>query len=308
MKNKSKVRVYALAFLAKIPDADPAMPIYLGLDDITFKGAREIPFHFVEPIMYKLPEFKPYIPQKHYDTGNIFELSGYWHLNARKVTLQITSYVNRKNILYSGELYKEKNKWKSKRIILSFPNGIYLGKLIAYKDNKELSETEFTIHIAPKNIGGDHPRLLFNSEKLMQIKEHLKNKAFTTVNDSIMVRSIRLRNETPLNSLVFDLDQFPDKNWLPSWDEFGAHIYNTGPALEWNAFAFAFDKDTIAGEYVKNVLVKLSKWPIWTSPWLIRHGIYDDHRMGTWSTNVALAYDLTYNIMSPNERTLIRKA
>lgn len=306
--DKDKIRIYALAFLAKISDADPSMVDYLGLDDITFKGAREVPFHFMEPEMYKLPEFKPYIPKRPYHSGDIFKLSGNYPVSAKKVVLIISPYVNEKEIAYKADLKKEKGQWLLKPVKLSFPDGLYLGKLIAYNGNVVISETEFTIHIAPKNLGGVHPRLLFNNSRLSAIQQQIKDKAFSSVNDSILAGAVRSRKEIPVNSLVFDLDQFPDKGWLPSWTAFGDHIYNTGVALRWNAFTYAFDGDTVAGEYVKNILLKLSSWPVWTSPWLIRHGIYDDHRMGTWSTDVALAYDLTYHLMSPEERTRIREA
>lgn len=302
-----RIKIYALAFLAKIPEADPAMPIYMGLDDITFKGAREIPFHFIEPVVYKLPEFQPYISQRPYNKEDTFRLSGEWPVEAKRVELKISSYTDSK-IIYTATLHREKDRWVLKPVKLSFPEGLYLGKLIAYKGSAELSETKFTIHISPKNIGGNHPRLLFNSQELSLIKERLKSDSFQSVNDSIMARAIRLRNEIPLSSIIFNLDQFPDKKWLPSWNAFGDHIYNTGDALRWNAFAYAFDGDTTAGNYARDILLKLSTWPTWTSPWLIRHGIYDDHRMGTWSSDVALAYDLTYHLMTPDENAVIRKA
>lgn len=305
---KNKIRIYALAFLAKIPNADPAMPVYLGLDDINFKGAREIPFDFMEPAMYKLPEFEPYIPKHPYYKDDIFKLNGSWPVHAQKVVLTISPYTNRGKIIYKNDLEKERDQWELKPIKLSYPEGLYLGTIRAYQGNEELSSTEFTIHISPKNIGGIHPRLLFNDSKLAEIREQLRQKDFSPVNDSIINWALQQRNEVPVKSLVFDLDQFPDKNWLPSWTTFGDHIYNTGTAIRWNAFAYAFDRDTIAGDYVKNVLVKLSAWPMWTSPWLIKHGIYDDHRMGTWSTDVALAYDLTYPLMTQEERTKIREA
>ena len=90
----AKVKIYALAFLTKIPNADPAMPIYLGLDDITFKGGRATAFQFAEPAMYKLPEFEPYIPKNHYQEGDVFNLSGRWPLLAKRVKLEIVSYTD----------------------------------------------------------------------------------------------------------------------------------------------------------------------------------------------------------------------
>lgn len=306
--SKKRVRIYALAFLAKIPKADPAMPIYLGLDDITFHGEHSTPFKFIEPDIYKLPEFKPYIPQKDYHTGDSFKLRGTWDVKAKKVRISIVSYTNKNKSYYKGRLFKRDGMWVLKPLKLSFPDGLYLGRLTAYDGSIRLSETEFTIFIVPSNMKGEHPRLLFDTSKEVRMKKRFDEKRFQTVYKNIEVNAQKLRKEIPLKSLVFDLDQFPVKHWLPSWDAFGRHIYNTGPALKWNALAYTFHNDTTAGEYAKNMLLKLSGWPIWVAPWLIKHGIYDDHRMGTWSHRVALAYDLTYNLMTPDERQKVRNA
>lgn len=304
----NKVKIYALAFLAKIPEADPAMPIYLGVDDITFNGARATAFQFAEPAMYKLPEFEPYIPKKHYDIGDIFNLSGSWPVGAKKVRITILKYTDRKKFVYSGELNKKGDKWVLKPLRLSFSDGLYLGKLVAYNGSEQLSETEFTIHIAPKGIAGEHPRLLFNNDKKKLMEDRFKEKRFQAVYDDIQNNAKSEREKIPLKSLIYDLDQFPDENWLPSWEAFGLHIYDTGPALKWNALAYAFHGDTAAGEYAKSALIKLAGWPTWESPWLIKRGRFSDHRMGTWSHRVALAYDLTYNLMTPDQRTEVRKA
>ena len=56
------IKVNALAVLAKFPGGDPAMPLYFGLDDVVFEGARPAHFQFAEPKMHKLSEWKPYIP------------------------------------------------------------------------------------------------------------------------------------------------------------------------------------------------------------------------------------------------------
>ncbi|HEX5555794.1 MAG TPA: heparinase II/III family protein [Chitinophagaceae bacterium] len=305
---KKRLKIYALAFLAEIPGADPAMPVYLGVDDISFNGARMTAFKFAEPAMYKLPAFEPYIPQNHYYTGDTFKLSGRWPVGADKVSIEITRYTDRDSSIYNGQLNKRGDQWALKPLKLSFPEGLYLGKLVAYKNSAPLSETEFTIHIAPRNMAGKHPRLLFDSEKKKWMEGRFKEKRFQTVYKNILQNAKEQREKVPLKSLLYDLDQFPDENWLPSWEAFGTHIYDTGPALQWNALAYAFNGDTVAGKYAKDILVKLAGWPTWISPWMIKRGRFSEHRMGTWSHRVALAYDLTYNLMTPEEGKEIRKA
>ncbi|MFC1538989.1 heparinase II/III family protein [Candidatus Latescibacterota bacterium] len=308
LAGKDRIKVNALAVLAKLPDADPAMPFYLGLDDITFKGARAMAFKFSEPAVYKLSEWKPYIPQKHYYRGDIFTLKGLWPLDASKVTLKLASLTDKKNILLTTNLKKQDSQWVLEKLPLKYPDGLYLGTLEAFKGNEMLSSTEFTIHIAPENIGGKHPRLWFDSETKKRVDERLKSERFKSVYDQIVSNAARRRKNVPVESLIFDLDQFPDETWLPTWSAWGSHIYPTGDAVYWNALAYSFLGDREAGEYVRDVLLKLAKYDNWTHPWQTNRGRFSEHRSGAWAHSLAIAYDLVYDVMNENERILIRKA
>ena len=258
LAGRDRIKVNALAVLAKIPDADPAMPIYLGLDDVTFKGARAMAFQFAEPGMYKLSEWKPYIPKKHYFRGDTFTLTGKWPLDAGRVELTIASFTDPSKTFRTANLKKRGDMWLLKPFSLSYDNGLYLNTLRAYKGKELLSETEFTMHIAPKNIGGVHPRLWFDSGTIKQVESRLKSDKYRKVFDSISENAASQRERVPIENLVFDLDQFPDENWLPTWSAWGSHIYPTGDALYWNSLAYVFHGDRTAGEYAKELLVKLS--------------------------------------------------
>ncbi|WP_257657129.1 heparinase II/III domain-containing protein [Parapedobacter lycopersici] len=305
---KDRVKINALAFLTKFPDADPDMPIYLGLDDITFKGARVAAFQFNEPEVVKLPEFKPYIPKKHYYAGDEFQLKGTWVTDADKVTLRIAPYFDQNNTVYEGNLSNQSATWATKGIKLAFPEGLYLATLTARKGNKQLANTVFTIHIAPKAIGGQHPRLLFDAEGKEKIAQRFQDERYQQVYDDILVQAKKQREDIPAESLIYDLDQFPDENWLPTWAAWGSRIYHTGEALRLNARAYAFHHDTEAGNYVKAVLLRLAAWPDWTHPWQTKRGRFSEHRTGSWSHRLAEAYDLVYDFMSEDERLKIREA
>jgi hypothetical protein len=305
---KRQVKVYALAVLAKVPQADPDMPIYLALDDISFTGARTVNFRFDLPVMSKLPEFEEYIPLQPYHTGDSFRLKGRWAAGVEKVSLNIVNLTDERRVLFHGDLGGEKGGWVLKPLKLAFPQGLYKGKLVAYKGSAVIAETSFTIHIAAALSAGEHPRLLFDKAGEARLKERFKEPGLQGLYDGLLKDAKVQREKVPVARLRYDLDQFPDEDWLPTWSAFGEHIYSTGPALKLNAMAYAFSGDTVAGNYVKDVLVKLSGWPQWVSPWMIKRGRYDDHRMGTWSHEVALAYDLIYPLMRSQEAASVRKA
>lgn len=306
--NGKQIKIYALAFLTQFPMADPDMPLYLGLDDITFKGAREAAFRFVQPEVVKLPEFKPYIPKQHYFPGDEFQLRGSWIAEAEKVVMRITPYFDRQHKLYEENLSKERAGWASKKIKLRFSEGLYFATLTAYQGKSQIAHTVFTIHIAPRDIRGKHPRLLFDNAGKEKLIERFRQEPFENVYQNILTQAKNYRETVPVSSLVYDLDQFPDENWLPTWDAWGSRIYPSGEALRWNARAYAFHHDTTAGRYVKEVLMKLAAWPDWTHPWQTKRGRFSEHRTGSWAHRLAEAYDLVYPFMTEEERLTIRKA
>ncbi len=308
---RDRVRVNALAMLAKCPKADPNMPFFFGLDDVSFKGARAAAFQFTEPAVHKLPEWNPYIPKKPYVKGDTFTLRGTWPVDATRVELSVSPYTDRSKTVFSGTLKKQGTEWALAPLSLSWPENLYLATLRAYKDEKktsnQLSETTFTIHVAPKGIGGKHPRLWFDAAGKTALENRLKSDRFKNVYDDLSKNAASQRQRMPLSKLAYDLDQYPDEDWLPTWSESGAKILPTGDAVHANGLAYAFKGDREAGEYAKNVLLKLADYPTWTHPWQIKRGRWADHRSGAWAHRLAMGYDLVYDLMSEPERVKVRK-
>jgi hypothetical protein len=312
LMGRNRIKVNALAVLAKIPAADPFMPIYLGLDDITFKGVRAAHFQFTTPKIYKLSEWMPYIPAKHYYQGETFTLEGSWKLNANRVSLDINSFTNPSDNVFSTNLMKSGNQWK-KSFNLSFLEGLYLATLKAYNSNKELSETQFTIYIAPNNIGGSHPRLWFNDQKLEWIKKRLNSERFKTVREDILNNAKEAREKHPVASIVFEMDQLPDDeeligNVFRSVYPWYAQIRPWRDGVSYNALAYGLLDDKQAGEYAKQLMLKVSEFPFWVHPWFQKRGRHIYYPVGEFGMDMALGYDLVYDLMSEKERKIVRDA
>jgi len=305
---KKRIKVNALAVLAKMPVADPAMPFYLGLDDVEFQGASAVPFQFTVPEMTKLTEWKPYIPTKHYHRGDTFTLSGKWNLEADHVTLTIASFTDTSETVLSTRLEKSGDGWSLEPLTLDFPEGLYTGRLSAYNGRNMIGKTEFTVHVAPSDMGGKHPRLWFDSDTKKEIEARLKSDRFAHIYNSLIEDAAQQRKEVPVDSLVFDLDQFPDEDWLASWGAWGSRLYGTAESLYMNALSYTFHGDRTAGEYCRGVLLKLASFDNWKHPWQTKRGRFTEHRSGWWAHRLALAYDLTYDLMSEDDRAVIRKA
>ena len=302
------IKVNDLAVLTKFPKADPAMPIYLGLDDIVFKGARTKHFKFNEPDMYKLPEWKPYIPKKQYAKDEIFNLSGYWGLDADQVKLEISPFTERSKKIVEKKLQKDKNKWFTKGIKLSFKAGLYLATLTAYQGKNKLADMEFTIYIAPENIGNQHPRLWFDQKKEEKIIARLHSEKFKSVKEHILSAAEKSREELPVENVIFDIDQFNDEIWLPTISAYFNRLKSWGGGVFKNALAYKLLKDAEAGKYAKELLVKVCKFPGWLHPWMAKRRRHIYYPVGIMAMDFAIGYDLCYDLFNENERTIIRQA
>src|SRR5690606_41664736 len=128
-----------------------------------------------------------------------------------------------------------------------------------------------------EEIAGNHPRLLYDEDKKKWIEERFKQEKFENVYENILINANREREQIPVESLIFDLDQFPDEVWLPTWAAWGSRIYHTAEALRWNAMAYTFHGDKEAGIYAKDVMLKLAEWPNWTHPWQTKRGRFSEH-------------------------------
>ena len=117
------------------------------------------------------------------------------------------------------------------------------------------------------------------------------------------------RERTPVEDVIFDIDQFPDENWIPtlrSWSWGKIHIWRAG--VFYNALAYAFNGDIEAGTYTKDLMLKISKFPYWLHPWMIKRGRNIYYPVGELGMDLALGYDLFYDLLDENERKIIRSA
>lgn len=301
------IKVNALAVLAKIPHADPAMPIYLGLDDIVFKGARTVHFQFIEPEMYKLSEWKSYIPKKHYKKNDEFTLSGRLPFQVDRVSVRIVPFTNRTEILGEHYLIRENDTWFFK-IKLPYPEGMYLATLSAYRGEIKVSETEFTIYIAPENIGGNHPRLWFDDAGEKRIKTLLQNERFAQLKETILAYAKESRVNLPVESLIFDIDQFPEDDWLPTLGGWINRISVWRNGIYYNSLAYKLLGDSEAGVYAKSLFLQLCRFPTWLHPWMKKRGRHIYYPIGELGMDMAIGFDLIYDILNEDERNVIRSA
>jgi len=305
------IKVNALAVLAKFPAADPAMPIYFGLDDVVFDGARPAEFQFAEPKMHKLSEWKPYIPDGHYKKGDILTLKGKWPFAADRVDLAVKDFTGRSKVALNAALRSRAGDWTG-TLKLNLPEGLYLATLTAFAGKDKVAATEFTVFIDPPGVAGVHPRLRYTAATLGAMKARLAEERFKSVREDLAKRAKDSREASPVDKLVFDVDCFPQDEplignvpvSLPGWS--GGRLRFWRNSLNANGLAYSLLGDEEAGKYVKDYVVRLCQFPFWLHPWFETRGQHTYYPVGELTMEVAFVYDSVYSLMSEAERKIVR--
>ncbi len=306
------IKVNALAVLAKFPNADPSLPIFLGLDDVVFQGWREARFRFAEPRMLWLSEWKPGIPEKHFARGDFLTVRGTYPFAAGRIDLEIGTLAGGAKPLLRSQLRRKGGEWWLDKLPLSLPEGLYLARLIVREGQETLSTTEFTIFVLPKNMSPKHPRLWFDNKKLARIQSWLKEARFQSLLTVLERNARECRDKYPLDKFIFDIDNFSDDEPLLGnvprsiypWYE---RINPWRNCLQANTFALAFLDDREAGTYAKALLLRLSGFPRFLHPWFENRGQHIYYPVGELAMDMALAYDILYGSMNEDERRLVRQ-
>jgi hypothetical protein len=305
------IRVWGLAVLAKIPLADPATPIYFGLDDIVIDGARTPEFRFIEPAVDKLREWKPFIARRHYRRGESLRIRGEWPVEADRVSLRLVDFTRPDKTLLESGLKKSGGEWQHPPLRLDWPEGFYVAELCAYQKLEKIAATELSIFIAPQDLAGRHPRLWFDSQGLECVQAHLREDRFKSLADDIRRSAAEARKNLPLDTVVFDIDVFPKDE--PLLGNVPRSIYPWFERIRpWragshaNSLAFALLGDQEAGRYAKELIVRLCGFPAWLHPWFESRGQHIYYPVGELGMDVALAYDLVYDLLSESERKVVR--
>ncbi|MGQ9673126.1 MAG: heparinase II/III domain-containing protein [Candidatus Aminicenantales bacterium] len=311
MDKDKGLRPTAVAITVRILKADPSCPIHFGLDDIQVCALRPKSFSFLEPEVTLLGEWQERIARRHLRPGETFRLRGTFGFEPDRASLIISEFTDRNYIVLTGQLKRDKQGvWKSEEIFVSekrWPPGLYLGTITAWIKDEIVSETKFTLFVVPVPGKSFHPRLLFSPTELGRFRERLLSPRFKSVLDRFLSRARSYREQINPEKLVFDINQFPDRDWLaslPAW--YRDRLMAFREALFTNAIAHLSGRDEEAGGFIQKLLLELAAWPQWNHPWMEARGFHTYYPVGEFAEAFAVAYDAVYEILSEEERQAVR--
>ncbi len=311
LENRRQIEMSALVIQVKIPDADTDIPDYLGIDDITVEGLRKPAFVFSEPETALLPEFPEAVVLRHFTSGETLRIEGDFQFMPKRARLVIAPFRQRGKELISVPMM-EKNGRFSADVSLdqaSFPKGMYYGCIRAEYDRQSAVETAFVFLVNAPGKNAAHPRLIADSGTIGRIRKRFASPRFANVRETILREAERLRTELDPSTLMYDTNQFPEDDWLPSLSAWsGQRIRISREALFFNALVFGLEGSREAGQYCREVLLRLAAWPRWNHPWMEKRGFHTYYPLGEFALDYSLAFDLCYDLLDDKERGIVQNA
>lgn len=160
-----------------------------------------------------------------------------------------------------------------------------------------------------------HPRLLFSSDDirnraalrerspfLQELYKEVTTQAREKLAEESVARHPEFRSVNPefLGGGLFS----------PGWDQFDEWINGLDASIlaEECALLYALDGDTTMGGRGKDFLLHVCNFKAWNHPWMESRGIHMYYPVGYTACRVAVAYDLLYQLLSEEEKGVVKGA
>ncbi len=287
------------------------MPIMLGIDDIAVSGYKPSSFVFEEPKTAVIEEQKVTVSLKHYRLGESLairtRLSG---SNPDRVAAMVTRFDKPETMTDTLELKRGADGWSlEKPLDLAagkYAPGLYEITFMGFKGTTKTVETVLAFMVVDDRLMEGHPRLWFSGETKETFSRRMTAKHPETL--EYIRREAADARQRYTADLPYDLEHFPTKGWLSSFEAYRTRIATIPTRAFENALVYAVDGDKEAAAWAKKALVNLCKWPTWTHPWMKDRGHHIYLYQVYTTRELAMVYDILYDLLSESERDTVRKA
>jgi len=151
-----------------------------------------------------------------------------------------------------------------------------------------------------------HPRLFFGPGDRDRLIARTRDPRYAPIWHSLEERARAARNPGDLDRAPAIFAMLDPVNLLPTLPGYFDIITKAGAAIEFNALDAYLTGDPVSLTAAKSALLAVARWNAWAPPWFHAHGQHTYYPAGQLAGQVAFAYDLLYDQLTPDERRLVR--
>jgi hypothetical protein len=308
--------IEAIYVIADIVEAHPDTTCRFLLDDVRVSASRRAGFEMQRPEAKRLDPWSASPSSQMLRPGSTVTIEGKAPVALQHAAWSLTG--PERQVIAQGTLHDDgrggdrqagDSVWTQSpphRVGDQDPGGVGRLTLEGVTAHGRRIATEVRLLNVPRRL--PHPRLYFDSQSAEPLRARRANPAMKDLWATLRkaAESSRASGAIAHGGEVFG--RLDARYLLPSLPGYFDVLNRARVRISSNAAVGFLDNDAAARAAARTALLEVAKWPTWTPPWFEAHGQHTYYPAGQLASAVALAYDVLYDDLTPDERQLVRQA
>ena len=298
-------RIEGFYVMASLPHADLDVTYRFLIDDMQFQAAREVRFRLVQPRAI------PIEPRRDLFAVKSLDEEGPLHVEAvAPVALRSVECVRKDEdgkTIGRAPLVVRDSVWSNDVVLdRSHDPGIY--RLLLDGKTTGGDSLVTSVRLVRSDLPPPvHPRLYFSSSDRNRLLERTHNQKYAALWKQIIHQAEESRTSGNLSRASAIFPMLDRVHLLPTLPGYFDLITKAGSRIRYNALVAYINNDAEARDTAKAALLAVMKWPSWEPPWFPANGQPTYYPAGELTAQIAFAYDLLHDQLSPQEQAAIRE-
>lgn len=299
-----RVRLDAVAFMADCAKADPQSTLWFAVDDVRVSGWRPRPADIQEPNAHWLEEWSAFIAGRHFEEGQPVELKGTFPVKPGKAAARLAGVLPERQP-FAVPVRNEGRSFRTRVPGAKLRPGLWRAEFSDGLGAPDGRPTILYFLVRPESAPADHPVLLLTAEEKARAAAFIRAGRGRAIWQKIQDSARDFRKRLNPADFNYNLDAYDEIFWLPTYHGYADTIRTISSYARTNGFVYALGGDKEAGEAARRALLKMISWPSYVHPHILNQGQFTYWPVGLVILDLAVAYDLIYDLLTPAERETV---
>ncbi len=312
------IGIDAFYIVANLKRADADTTYRFIIDDLALQANQAAGFEVRQPQTIKIESLNAVVSARSYVAGERVSLSVSQPAKIKNVTSTIENQDGKTittRTLFDdgthGDGRAGDGVWTNDSVYTlrnGDPTGVWTIKLqgtAAANGESVVTNVRF-VHRASKSLS--HPRLYFDAKDKESLVARTQNPKTAEIWKKILTDAKARREGGDISRADKVFEMLDEQYLLPSLVGYFDAMNQARLRIEYNALVAYLTGDTEARSSAKKALLDVSRWSRWQPPWFDAHGQHTYYPAGQLAAEAAFGYDLLYDDLTEEERSLVRRA
>lgn len=296
------VAIDAIAVVMDLAEADPSAYAYLALDNVEVRGRGPVRPDYRNIDVKRYGHWAMGMVEKAFHPATPLDIPLVLPRGTRKASLRLAHSLQA-GVVHDVPLHGSGGEWRPTEPFMippSGPAGPWTALVEGEDDAGRIFNDTIRFWVLGQPATG-RPRLFLDRDGLEGLRVRASG---DPAYQAIRVRAGEARSELPPEDPGFDV--YMKDYLLPEIGTyFEALRVPSYGALE-NGWVYQVEQNREAGEHAREVLLRMARWNRWVHPNFDCLGRRTYYLVGIVALNLAITYDLVYDLLTEEERQVVR--